>query len=61
MVTPITTDEPWGVTVLGRTVTGAGSPRLVVAAGAGISASTSWAGLSSRKPLNAAWRSSPSP
>ena len=28
MVTPITTDEPRGVTVLGRTVAGAGSPRL---------------------------------
>ena len=38
-----------------------GSLSSVVAAGAGVSASTSWAGLSSRRPLNDAWRIEPSP
>jgi hypothetical protein len=64
-LTPMTTAEPLGLTVgVDRTAVAAfwalGSVRGGVPAGAGVSASTSAAGLSSRRALKAAWRIWPS-
>ncbi len=53
--------DPPGMTVLVRMVAGAGLWSSVARTGAGVSASTSAAGLSSRRPLNEAWRMEPSP
>ena len=60
MVTPMTTAEPRGVAAA-RSSRARRAARARSSAGAGVSASTSAAGLSSRRPLNAAWRIAPSP
>src|SRR4051812_27110045 len=70
MVTPITTDGPEGarpdevdLTVLAAALAreGLGWAILVFSGLAGVSATMSSAGLSVRSPLNAAWRTLPSP
>jgi hypothetical protein len=58
MVTPITTESPARFFAEGL---GVGSDSSASAGGTGVSATTSLASLSSRRPLNDAWRTFPSP